>query len=458
MLRLLLGLDIGSTVAKAAVFDRHGRALAVAARRIRVHTPRPGWVERDPAESWRACAAVLRAVARGRGGAIAAIGLTGCGNGAVFLDERERPVRQGILSSDTRAAEFVGNHRRRARQTAYPGQTAALLRWVRAREPRVARRVRLVLFWKDFIRLRLTGEPCTDFTDAGASGLLDVESRHWRGDDRVLPPLRESLAAAGVVQAAAAVATGLRAGTPVFTGCIDCEAAAIGSGVSGRGELSVVAGTWSINQTFTTKLPPAALFLINPSAQPGRWLLLEGSPTSAANFDWATRALFGRHAFSRAAALAERAAPGGDLLFIPRVSEGLGAFLGLAASHTRAELLRAVMTGVVFAHRWHVEKLYAAGVRCRTLRLTGGATRSRFWCQLFADAFGRPVEVPRGEETGALGAALCAGVGAGFWPSLRAAQRDTVAVARVFRPRRSANLALERDYARFRKHFPADSP
>ncbi len=417
-------------------------------------------------QSWRTCAAVLRRVTSGRAASITAMSVTGCGNGGVFLGADDQPIRAGILSSDTRAAAFVNTDRRRTRQTGYPGQTASLLRWLRAREPRTARRLRRVLFWKDFIRLRLTGEACTDFTDAGASGLLDVKTRRWLRPDVVQPSTRESLAPAGVVQASVATATGLRAGTPVFTGCIDCEAGALGSGVRGDGEFSLVAGTWSINQTFRRELPAKAspaLFLCNPSTEPGRWLWLEGSPTSAANFDWAVRLLLGRDDFTQACKLAEAAKTVGEteakeLLFIPRVPGGRGEFVGLRSSHSRGDLLRAVMTGVAFAHRVHVERLEAAGASARKVRLAGGATRSAFWCQLFADALGCPVEIPRGIEIGALGAAMCAGVGAGAWSSLAAAQRELVAVARVFRPRRPAQALLAQIYPRFLQHWNAPSP
>ncbi|HVU22913.1 MAG TPA: FGGY family carbohydrate kinase, partial [Opitutus sp.] len=97
----IIGLDVGSTLVKAARFDLRGRELAVAERRVPPASPRPGWVERDAAATWRAAAACLRAVAAP---AVAAIGVTGCGNGAVFVDRAGRPVRAGILSSDTRAA------------------------------------------------------------------------------------------------------------------------------------------------------------------------------------------------------------------------------------------------------------------------------------------------------------------------------------------------------------------
>lgn len=442
---VLLGLDVGSSFVKAVIFDDAGRALATAIRGVPLRRPIPGWVERDADQTWRAAADAVRCVSVGR--AVAAVGVTGCGNGAVFVDGRVRPLRAGILSSDQRATAFV-RRASWARQTAYAGQSLPLLRWFRAEEPSTASRLAHVLGWKDFIRARMTGEIATDPTDAGAGGWLDPATRLVRVQDPALPPVRESLASAGAVTARAARLTGLRAGTPVFMGCVDCEAAAIGSGVAQVGDLSLVAGTWSINQMFVNRLPRRRdFFLVNPSVLPGRWLVLEGSPTSAANLDWAVR-VFGGGDVSRAMRLAERS-PRTLALFVPRVPTGEGAFTGIGAAHGAGELLRAVAEGVAFGHRVHVEKLVGRQLGSRRVRLAGGLARSPFGAQLFADVLGCTLEVPAGDEIGALGAALCAGVGVGVWSTLKHAQKAAVHVERVFSPRLVEHAELSRDFVRF---------
>lgn len=451
MPRFLLGLDVGSTVVKAVLFDECGRTVATAASVVPVLHPAPGYVQRDPAATWRAAVALLRRVVRGRAARIAAIGVTGCGNGAVFLDHEQRPLRAGILSSDTRAQKFIprpGNHHG---QQPYPGQLPALLAWFRTNEPVEADRLAHVVFWKDFIRARLTGVVCSDYTDAGAAGLLAFPARKLRRTDSVLPSLRESLSPAGEVTRAAATATGLKAGTAVFTGCIDCEAAAIGGGVHRPGEISVVAGTWSINQTYATTPPRrGGHFLVNPAVEPGRWLVLEGSPSSAANFDWIVRTLGGGLTPARAATEAA-STDRSRLLFIPQVPTGAGAFIELSSAHQRGHLIRAVMEGVVFAHRAHLVKLRTSTGRIKRVTLSGGAAASPFWCQLFADGLGCKVEVPRGDQLGALGAAICAGVGAGLWPNIASAQKAMVPGKRVFSPDPELHSALSRDYARYRR-------
>ncbi len=434
MTALLLGLDVGSTVVKAVLYDVRGRTLAAESRTLPVSRPRPGWVERDASLIAREAMAVVRQASRGAAKRIVAVGVTGCGNGAVFLDRKQAPVRAGILSSDTRAEAWLKGLRPKAHQAAYPGQMPFLLSWVRRHEPAVFRRVAHVVFWKDYVRALLTGEIATDPTDAGAAGLLAYPSRRLISRDPLLPELRESLAFGGAVTSAAARATGLRVGTPVVTGCIDCEAAALGSGVLLPGDLSLVAGTWSINQAFALRPPQrSGHFLVNPSVVPGRWLVLEGSPASAANFDWAIRVFGPDLDAGRGTAEASHAGASRPY-FLPQVATGQGVFAKLDAAQGRAEMLAAVMEGIVFAHRAHISRLLPRGSRPRRATLVGGVARNPAWCQLFADGLGCPVDVPLGQEHGALGAALCAGVAHGLWPSLREAQAALVPAARRYRP------------------------
>jgi L-xylulokinase len=303
------------------------------------------------------------------------------------------------------------------------------------------------LFWKDYVRFRLTESLATDFTDAGAAGLLDFPHRKLRQPESGLPPIRESLALAGAVTRSAAATTGLAIGTPVFVGCIDCEAAAIGSGVRRSGEVSVVAGTWSINQCYTHTRPRTSRqFLVNASVLPKRWLVLEASACSAGNFDWARAVLGGD--LHQATAEAARAMHS-DLLFLPRVPTSLGAFVGLGPSHGRGNLFRAVMEGVVFAHRSHLDELSRSIRRTKRLFLSGGAASNRFWCQLFADGIGVPVHVPRCAQVGTLGAAICAGVGAGHFASVTAAQNSMVSGYHIYRPNPEQHSVLSRSYRRY---------
>ena len=107
---LLLGLDAGTSVIKAALFGRDGRQRAAASRRTTVSHPHPAWSESDPETAWAATAAVIRQVlaeAGVDGSAVAAIGVTGAMVGAWVIDAEGRPLRPGILWDDGRSQPWI---------------------------------------------------------------------------------------------------------------------------------------------------------------------------------------------------------------------------------------------------------------------------------------------------------------------------------------------------------------
>jgi L-xylulokinase len=264
---LVLGVDAGHTVTKAVLFDATGRPVARGSGMPPLSTPRPHWVERDMDAVWRtayqAVAACLAEAGPEAGRSAAAVGLAGHGDGLYAVDERGLPVRAGIVAMDTRAEAVLEEWRgtpvwSRALELSgtvpFAGSPAALLAWLARHEPKVLQQSRWLLSCKDWLRLRLTGSVATDPTDAGASftdmrrggyspELLDLYGLGALAG--MLPPVLACDAVSGTVTPEAAALT---AGTPVVTGAHDVDAAALGIGGTAPGELSLIAGSFSINQ------------------------------------------------------------------------------------------------------------------------------------------------------------------------------------------------------------------
>ncbi|RVT43463.1 FGGY-family carbohydrate kinase [Sphingobium algorifonticola] len=430
----LLGIDIGSSAIKVAAFDATGRALAQASRALPSVVSEQGTVERDPDLCWAlTCAAIRDVVDALPTQPILGIGVTGCGNGAVFLDKEGNAIAPGILAMDRRARKYV-DAEALPRMQAYPGQLKWLLQWYDDLHDGHRPALGSALFWKDYVRLRLTDGLATDFTDAGAGGLLDEDGCAPDAPHRAVPPIKSSLETAGYVTARASAQTGLKAGIPVAVGCVDFEAAAIGCGLQPAHEVSIVAGSWSINQSYSDR--PARtgeIFLSNPSVFADRWLLLDGSPNSASHFDWMIRAVRRSNDFAHAAEQAARHGPG-NVIFVPGLFEGGARFSGLQASDSIDTMTFAVMEGVAFAHRHHIDRLRDAGVAPLRARLTGGASYSPLWSQLFADILGLPVLVSQTSDIGALGAAMIAAVASGIYDDLPVAQAVMTANFAAFHP------------------------
>jgi L-xylulokinase len=472
--KYLLGIDNGSTVSKAALFDLHGREIAVASCKADTEYPHPGWTERDMEMLWQSTASAIREVLARSGvrpEEIAGIGNTGHGNGVYLLDKQGCPLRNGIQSMDSRAADVLtdwGRHSLHNQvfpftiQSFWPAQPNALLAWLKKNEPHNYERIGAILMVKDYIKYRLTGEITGDYTDMSACSILDVRKGCYSRELMALyelsevydalPPLKNSSEIIGTVNAVAAQETGLATGTPVVGGLFDVDASAIGAGAIHVNQACLVAGSWSINEVITeTPIVDPSLFMTTLFADPGLYLTIEGSATSATNLEWFVNQCCGderaeakRRGVSVYEICNEEVAslpPGStNIIFHPFLygsnvqPSARAGFYGVAGWHTRAHLLRALYEGVVFGHLSHIEKLRKAGARIDTARLAGGGSRSPVWSQMFADTIQVMMEVSDGNELGARGAALSAGIGAGIYSDYAEAVGEAVSVVRVHEP------------------------
>jgi L-xylulokinase len=474
MAQYLLGIDNGSTVSKAALFDLHGKEIAVASCKADTEYPHPGWTERDMEMLWQSTATAIREVLAKSGAdpkEIAGIGNTGHGNGVYLLDKQGRPLRNGVQSMDSRAADIVTEWNQRnlheqvfpfTIQSFWPAQPNAILAWLKKNEPQNYERLGAILMVKDYIKYRLTGEVTTDFTDMSATSLMDVRNKCYSRELMTLydlseaydalPPLKQGSEVIGQVTSAAAQETGLAVGTPVVGGLFDVDASAIGAGAINVNQACLVMGSWSINEVITKEpIVDTSLFMTTLFAEPGLFLTIEGSATSATNLEWFVNQCCGderaeakRRGVSVYEICSEEVAslpPGStNIIFHPFLygsnvqSSARAGFYGVAGWHTRAHLLRALYEGVVFGHLNHIEKLRKAGGQINTARLAGGGSRSVVWSQMFADTIQVPMEISDGNELGARGVALSAGIGAGIYRDYAEAVQEAVSVVRVHEP------------------------
>ena len=423
---------------------------------------------------WQSTATAIREVLAKSGakpGEIAGIGNTGHGNGVYLLDKQGRPLRNGIQSMNSRASDVVARWNQHdlheqvfpfTLQSFWPAQPNALLVWLKENEPQNYERIGAVLMVKDYIKYRLTGEITGDYTDMSGANLMDVRKKSYSKELMALynlsdvydalPPLCYSSEIAGRVTPAAAEETGLVVGTPVVGGLFDVDASAIGSGVVNANHACLVMGSWSINEIITRDpIVDPTIFMTTIFADADWFITIEGSATSATNLEWFVNQCCGderieakQRGISVYEICSEEVAsiPAGstNIIFHPFLygsnvqPTARAGFYGVAGWHTRAHLLRALYEGVVFGHLSHVEKLRAAGGQFNAARLAGGGSRSKVWSQMFADTIQVPMEVPDGNELGARGAAISAGIGAGIYTNYLEAVQEAVTVIRVHEP------------------------
>lgn len=491
-MRYYLGLDNGGTNTKAALFDLNGNLLDVASRTTRALNPAPGVVERDMDDMWRDNCAVLKDLLAKTGvdpADIAGVACCGHGKGLYLWGNDDRPVRNGILSSDNRAWEYPrkwaadGTEKKvfaLSAQHILACQPVALLAWMKDNEPEKYSEIKWIFSCKDYVRFRLTGTPNSETTDCSGSNLMNLHTKRHDKDllelmgigemYACLPPLKLAADVCGGVSAEAARETGLAPGTPVAGGMFDIDACAIAVGVTDEARICMIAGTWSINEYIRPKPVVDGSVLLNSLfCLPEYYLIEESSPTSAANNEWFIQTLLpevkeeaekqGKSIFDLTnqwvgSIAADEFCP----VFLPFTLASnvhplaKASFVGISSYHTRAHLMRSVYEGIAFCHRYHLDKLMATRetpVDC--VRLAGGVVRSPVWVQMFADVMELPVEVVDVSETGTLGCAIAAAVATGAYPDYPTAVKAMVRVDKRVDPVAANSAAYRKKYQAYRR-------
>lgn len=444
---MVIGLDIGTSGARALAVSESGEVVADAAQGYPLLTPRPGWTEQNPEDWWLASRKVLSEVAATVKGKVDGIGLTGQMHGSVFLDDGDQVIRPALLWNDQRTTEQcveithrVGRERLLAiaGNPALTGFQAPKLLWLRDAEPANYNRVAHVLLPKDFIRLRLAGEYATDASDASGTLLLDLRRRSWSDEilealevpREWLPAVHEGPQETGRLRADVAGDVGLPAGIPIAAGGGDNAAAAVGSGIVVAGLASSSIGTSGVLFVHTPQFTPDPSGRLHAfcHAVPGAYHLMGVTLSAGGSLNWWRNVLGEQHGYDELMELAATAPVGSEgLLFLPYLTgertphldaHARGAFFGLTARHGLGHLTRAVMEGVTYSLADCLQLMIDLDIKVNQVRAVGGGARSHLWRQIQADVYGIPVHRTTVDEGPAYGAALLAGVTAGYFKNV----------------------------------------
>ena len=495
MNRFLIGIDLGTSGTKTVLFDEFGGAVASSTVEYPLIQLQNGWAEQDPNLWWDACVATLRQVVGESGidpADIAGIGLSGQMHGLVLLDGDGEVLRNSIIWCDGRTSEecaeitdIIGA-RRLIEITANPaltGFTAGKILWVRKHEPELFSRARHILLPKDYLRYKLCDVFASEVSDASGMNLLDVPGRKWSMevleklniDPGLLPKMHESNEITGYVTEATAALTGLRAGTPVVGGAGDNAAAAVGTGVVESGKAFITIGTSGVIFAHSDEVKIDADGRLHTfcSAVPGAWTVMSCTLSAGGSLQWfrnnfceseiqAAKAA-GRDVYDILSDMAEQVPLGANrLLFLPYLMgerspildpDARGVFFGLSGMHKRADMLRAVMEGVIFSQRDCLDVFRELKVPFAQMIATGGGGRSPFWRQMMADVLDCPIATVTNKEGAALGAAILAGVGTGVYASVPAACNSILQVNEPQCPDVAKKAAYEGYYALYREVY-----
>ena len=473
---LLIGVDLGTSVVKAALYTPDGAALATTARATTLRQPAPGVAEQDPDEFVAAALAVIREVVAASGcasGAVAAIGFAGQMGGLLGIDKEWQAITPWYVSTlDTRYVPYVARMEAQAGPAmlalggAVPIAGPRML-WWQQEHPALDARIAKVLILANFVAGRLAGltaeEAFVDPSYLTWFGLSDTANRIWSPelveqvglDATKLPRIVPAATRIGSLTQEAAAACGLRAGVALVAGAGDQVAGFLGAGLVDAGQVIDVAGTFPVLATPLDRfLPGARGATFQALAGPldsAPWYAMMYIGGGGLTHRWFVENFGGGSAEGTASyaaldAQAAAVAPGAEgLIFLPHLGgraspvdpDQRGAWLGITWTHGPAHFYRAVLESIAYDYAGALAELraLAPGLRVDGVRVIGGGARSRVWNQIKADVLGIPYAPLRRPDVTTWGCAILAGHAAGIFPDMAAVARRSVDQGEMVAPR-----------------------
>jgi len=487
--------DVGTTGARAVIFDRQARVVHESYAEIPQLFPRPGWTEQDPVSIYEKCLEVTRDALRETGippGRIAAMGIATQRATSMLWDRRSgEPVYNAITWQDTRMSDFcekvnrsalfralhvIGNIYQRiallgeglrrnrlgkllitaAHFTVTPAQSSAHARWILDNVEGAAAKAASgdLLFGTvdSWLVWKYTGGKvhATDYSNVSATGMYDPFGMRWSPlllkpfglpGGLVLPEIRETSGDFGATEA-------FGDPIPIRSVVADQQAALFGEACFEPGSVKCTNGTGSFIDMNTGEEPMASIYKLTPLIA---WkiggkttYMIEGIISSAgSSVQWLRDNLRIIGEAAESERLAESCQDCGGVYVVPAFT-GLtapywdpyarGTVIGLTRATTREQVVRATLESIAYQCRDVIEAMEKdSGIRVRGLKADGGASRNNFLLQFLADILDVEVERPEMLEATALGAAYLAGMAAGLWKYPEDILR-TRKVEKVFKP------------------------
>lgn len=483
----LLGIDIGTSACKVALFDIDGNVIGSAAGNYQVYYPHPGWVEQDPDEWWDAvCDAIHKLLNESGVNAadIAGVGIDGQSWSAIPIDRSGHVLANTPIWMDTRAQSICDRLNTQigadkifelAGNSLQPSYTTAKIIWYRENMPDVYTKIDKILQSNAFIAYRLTGVCSHDISQGYGLHCFDMRTGTWdkkRCEElgipfSFLPPICQSHDIVGRVTEQAAVRTGLAAGTPVVAGGLDACCGTLGAGVIHPGETQEQGGQAGGMSICMDTYAADPRLILGFHVVPGKWLLQGGTTGGGGVMRWLDREFgdyerscekgCGKPSLIQFNELAEAVAPGSDgLVFLPYMAgerspiwdpDAKGVYYGLDFSKTKGHMIRSAMEGVAYSLKHNLDIAEGVGAKVDELRAMGGSANSILWTQMKSDITGKPIAVPSSDTATTLGAAILAGVGVGLYESFDEAVKRTVHVTRHHEPDMEKHAVYESQFA-----------
>lgn len=483
----VLGMDLGTSGLKGILVDRTGRIVASAESDYPLLTPQRGHSEQDPEEWYLAALKVFQSIRESvpdMSQKIEGISFSGQMHTLVLLDQEDKVLRNAILWNDVRTTEqcemitetLKGSLLEITKNKALEGFTLPKLLWVKEYEPDIYDKISTFLLPKDYLGFRLTGHKQMEFSDAAGTLLLDVENRSWSEtilntfsiDPEICPKLVRSDDCIGFLDSEISKVLGIEKAVKVFSGGADNACAAIGAGIVESDQAMASIGTSGVflsNETRGDKSFNGDLHYFNHAIADQFYTM--GVTLAAGNsLSWFKKTFAEHESFETLLKSIDTIEPGSEgLLFTPYISGERtpytdstirGSFIGMDIGHTRDHFTRAVLEGITFSLKdsYEIMRTHAA-YPFKTIVSVGGGAKNKAWLQMQADIFDTPIRTLETEQGPAMGSAMIAAVGTGWFDDFKTCADAFVHYKDVYHPIEENVLKYENLYTVYGQIYAA---
>ena len=450
--RKFLGIDIGTTSLKAAVFDGEGTRLSVRSVDYTLDTDAAtGFIEFDAEKYIEMCRRVITEL-EAECGRIDALSIDTQGETLILTDAAGKPLCPAVVWLDNRAAaeaeeiKAAFGCKRVYETTGQPEITAtwpaSKLLWFKRNKPEIFAKIGKIFLLEDWVIYNLCGEFVTEPTLQSSTIYLDIRKYDWWDEMLDFVGVKKSQLPR-IVPSATVV--GEYKGIKVVSGALDQIAGTIGCGVTSDKLISEMTGTIMAICVMTDTLPPFDPDSIIPChvhAIGGKYCLILWSSTAGMALKWFKNNFSENYSFKELDGLAAKVPAGCEGLTMlpyfcgstmPKYNpEATASFTGITLSHTRGHFARAIMEAVAYTLRQNLDYVHAGEES--EIRITGGGASSPLWAQIKADVTGRTLRGLAESETACLGCAILAAVGTGLYPSVEKAAETVVKTKGCYTP------------------------
>lgn len=474
MRALLLGIDIGTSACKVAVFDKTGNVVASGSGEYKVYYPKPGWAEQDPNDWWEAVCKVLKDIiykGEVKPQEIVGIGIDGQSWAAIPMSKNGKVLCNTPIWMDTRSDEICKRMQKEIGENEIfsltgnllqPSYTTGKVLWFKEKMPEMYGEIHKILQVNSFLVYKFSGVYSHDKSQGYGFHCFNMKTGEWDIDmceklgisPEFLPDIYECSQIVGRVTKHAAAESGLVEGIPVVAGGLDAACGTLGAGVIHAGETQEQGGQAGGMSVCLDEYKADKRLILGYHVIPNCWLLQGGTTGGGGVMRWFEREFADyertmeeatkKSSLEQLNVLAGEVNPGSDgVVFLPYMSgerspvwnpNAKGVFYGLDFSKTKGHMVRACMEGVAYSLKHNLEVSEESGANVKELSAIGGSANSVLWTQIKADITGKPIVVPSSDTATTLGAALLAGVGIGMYKDFDEAVQKTVKVTRRHEP------------------------